>query len=155
MTSYPAGEHDYRGFVGPIEQYDVIGAAQFALLYALGLRQHHRLLDVGCGSLRAGRMLITYLEPGNYFGAEPNTWLINEAVKNQVGGDMLDIKRPTFRATNRFEWSGLGQFDFVLVHGVATNGPEPGPDPVERGPRGPGPEQHLRHNVRPPGDGRP
>jgi hypothetical protein len=66
-------------------------------------------------------MLITYLEPGHYFGAEPNTWLINEAVKNQVGEDMLDIKRPTFTTTDRFEWSGLGRFDFVLVHGVATN----------------------------------
>lgn len=121
MTAYRAGDQEYRAFVGPLEQYDVIGAAQFALLYALGLRQHHRLLDVGCGSLRAGRMLIAYLEPGNYSGVEPNTWLIDEAVKKQVGRDLLDIKRPTFRATDRFEFSGLGTFDFVLVQGVATN----------------------------------
>jgi hypothetical protein len=75
VSTYRAGDHEYRAFVGPFEQYDVIGASQFALLYALGLRQHHRLLDVGCGSLRAGRMLIAYLEPGNYAGIEPNTGL--------------------------------------------------------------------------------
>jgi SAM-dependent methyltransferase len=121
VSDYRAGDHEYRAFVGPFEQYDVIGAAQFALLYALGLRQHHRLIDVGCGSLRAGRMLIAYLEPGNYFGVEPNTWLIDEAVKNQVGRDLLAIKRPTFKATDRFDFSGLGTFDFVLVQGVATN----------------------------------
>jgi hypothetical protein len=65
-------------------------------------------------------MLIAYLEPGNYCGVEPNTWLIDEAVKNQVGRDLLDIKKPTFRATDRFDFSGLGTFDFVLVQGVAT-----------------------------------
>ncbi len=66
-------------------------------------------------------MLITYLEPGNYFGVEPNVWLVDEAVKDQVGQDILDIKRPTFRTTDRFDFSGLGEFDFVMVHGVATN----------------------------------
>jgi SAM-dependent methyltransferase len=121
VTDYRALDHEYRAFVGPPEQYDVIGAAQFALLYALGLRQHHRLLDVGCGSLRAGRLLIAYLEPGNYFAVEPHTWLIDEAIKNQVGKDLIDIKRPTFRATDRFDFSGFGTFDFVLVQGVATN----------------------------------
>ncbi len=61
------------------------------------------------------------LEPGNYFGVEPNTWLIDEALKNQVGRDLVEIKRPTFRATDCFDFSGLGTFDFVLVQGVATN----------------------------------
>jgi SAM-dependent methyltransferase len=120
VTAHRAGD-EYRAFVGPPDEYDVIGAAQFALLYALGLRQDHRLLDVGCGSLRAGRLLIAYLEPGHYFGVEPNTWLVDEAVKGQVGKDLVDIKRPTFKATDRFDFSGLGEFDFVLVHGVATN----------------------------------
>ena len=121
MSADRAVEHEYRAFVGPPGQYDVIGAAQFALLYALGLREHHRLLDVGCGSLRAGRMLIAYLEPGKYFGVEPNSWLVDEAVKNQVGRDLIDIKSPTFRATDRFDFSGLGEFDFVLAQGIATN----------------------------------
>lgn len=121
MTQAAGETEEYRAYVGPVDQYDIIGAAQFALLYALGLRQHHRVLDVGCGSLRAGRMLIAYLEPGHYAGVEPNTWLVDEAVKYQVGRDMLGIKSPIFRATGSFDFSGLGEFDFVLVQGVATN----------------------------------
>jgi SAM-dependent methyltransferase len=121
VTTHRAGDPEYRAYVGPFEQYDAIGATQFALLYALGLRQHHRLLDVGCGSLRAGRMFIAYLEPGNYVGVEPSTWLIEEAVQKQIGQDMVNIKRPTFRATDSFDFSGLGEFDFVLAQGIASN----------------------------------
>lgn len=44
----------YRSFVGPTENYDVVGALQFSMMTARGLRGHHCLLDVGCGSLRGG-----------------------------------------------------------------------------------------------------
>lgn len=111
----------YRAFVGPADQYDLIGAAQFALLYALGLREHHRLLDIGCGSLRAGRMLITYLRPGGYTGVDPNRWLIDEAVERELGRDVLAVKRPAFDASDDFSLGHLGRFDFVLAQGVGTN----------------------------------
>jgi len=114
-------EQDYRSFVGPAEQYDLIGATQFALLYALGLREHHRLLDIGCGSLRAGRMLISYLRPGGYTGVEPNRWLIDNAVDSELGRDILAVKQPTFDESDDFSLSHLGRFDFVLAQGVATN----------------------------------
>jgi len=65
------GDQHYRAFVGPTYRYDLIGAQQFALLYLLGLRETHRLLDFGCGSLRLGRMAIPYLLEGHYFGIEP------------------------------------------------------------------------------------
>ena len=58
---------NHRAFVGPREHYDIVGAMQFTLLYFLGLREHHYLLDIGCGSLRAGRFFIMYLKPGHYF----------------------------------------------------------------------------------------
>jgi SAM-dependent methyltransferase len=116
-----AGEGDYRSYVGPADQYDLIGAAQFALLYALGLREHHRLLDIGCGSLRAGRMLIPYLGPGLYTGVEPNGWLIDAAVERELGEDILRVKRPRFDSSADFSLGHLGRFDFVLAQGVATN----------------------------------
>lgn len=112
---------DYRSYVGPAEQYDLIGAAQFALLYALGLRGHHRLLDIGCGSLRAGRMLIPYLEPARYTGVEPNRWLVDTAIEEQLGADILRIKRPRFDPSADFSLGHLGRFDFVLAQGVGTN----------------------------------
>ncbi len=114
-------EEHYRAFVGPAEQYDLIGAGQFALLYSLGLRDHHRLLDIGCGSLRAGRMLISYLRPGGYTGVEPNRWLIDDAVDRELGRDILAVKQPTFDKTDDFSLEHLGRFDFVLAQGVATN----------------------------------
>ena len=42
------------------------------MLLAAGLRDTHRLVDVGCGSLRAGRMLIPYLCPGRFSHAYPD-----------------------------------------------------------------------------------
>jgi SAM-dependent methyltransferase len=112
---------NYRSFVGPADQYDLIGAAQFALLYALGLRAEHDLLDIGCGSLRAGRMLISYLEPRRYVGVEPERWLIDQAVEHEIGQSMIAIKQPRFDHSSDFSLGHLGRFDFVLVQGVATN----------------------------------
>jgi SAM-dependent methyltransferase len=121
MTSYIPGDPEYRAYVGPFEQYDVMGATQFALLYALGIRQHHRLLDVGCGSLRAGRFFITYLEPGNYTGVEPNTWLVDDAIAKQTGQSLLDIKSPVFSDNDAFDFSDLGVFDFVVAQSIASH----------------------------------
>ena len=62
------GDNHYRAYVGPPKDYDLVSAMVFNLLTCLGLRQHHRVLDIGCGSLRSGRLLIPYLNKGNYFG---------------------------------------------------------------------------------------
>ena len=114
-------DDDHRGYVGPADQYDVIGAAQFALLYALGLRAHHRLLDLGCGSLRAGRLLIPYLEAGHYVGVEPQRWLVDAALDRELGHDIVALKRPVFDTTNDWQLGHLGRFDVVLAQGMATN----------------------------------
>jgi SAM-dependent methyltransferase len=121
MTTYLPGDPEYRAFVGPFEQYDVMGATQFALLYALGIRQHHRLLDIGCGSLRAGRLFIVYLEPGGYTGVDPNTWLVTEAIANQTGRDLIELKSPVFSENDAFDFSDLGKFDFVVAQSIASH----------------------------------
>lgn len=68
----------------------------FSLLYFLGLREYHYLLDIGCGSLRAGRFFIMYLKIGHYFGIDPEKWLIEEAIRKELGIDLIRIKKPTF-----------------------------------------------------------
>lgn len=90
------GDSHYRAYVGPPEDYDLIAAMTFNLLTTLGLRQHHSLLDIGCGSLRIGRLLIPYLNRGKYFGVEPNEWLVQEGIERELGESLLKIKRPTF-----------------------------------------------------------
>src|SRR5216684_432299 len=90
------GDPHYRAYVGPAEDYDLIAAMTFNLLTTLGLRQHHSLLDLGCGSLRVGRLLIPYLNKEKYFGLEPNEWLVQEGIRNEIGETLVRIKRPRF-----------------------------------------------------------
>jgi SAM-dependent methyltransferase len=90
------GDRHYRAYVGPPEDYDLIAAMTFNLLTTLGLRQHHTLADIGCGSLRAGRLFIPYLNVGHYVGIEPNQWLVEEGIRREVGADLIRIKQPRF-----------------------------------------------------------
>ena len=116
----PASEH-YTAYVGPPDQYDFMGGTQFALLFLLGLREHHKVLDFGCGSLRAGRLLIPYLLPGNYYGIEPNAWLIDDALERQLGG-MERLKVPHFSNSDSFEADVFGEnFDFILAQSIFSH----------------------------------
>ena len=90
------GDNHYRAYIGPPRDYDFIAAMVFNLLTCMGLRQEHKVLDIGCGSLRVGRLLIPYLNQANYFGIEPNKWLVEDGVRNEIGQDMVKIKSPTF-----------------------------------------------------------
>jgi cyclopropane fatty-acyl-phospholipid synthase-like methyltransferase len=94
------GDPHYRAYVGPPEDYDLIAAMTFNLLTTLGLRQHHTLLDIGCGSLRIGRLLIPYLNRGKYFGIEPAEWLVAEGIEHELGKTVVQTKRPTFLFTD-------------------------------------------------------
>ncbi|MDH3649459.1 MAG: class I SAM-dependent methyltransferase [Saprospiraceae bacterium] len=95
LTLRPGDQH-YRAYVGPPIDYDLIAAMTFNLLTSLGLRQYHRLLDIGCGSLRVGRLLIPYLNRGNYFGVEPNQWLVREGIEKELGSEQIILKSPNF-----------------------------------------------------------
>lgn len=120
------GEGHYTAYVGPPTEYDTMGAMQFRLLTTLGLRHHHRLLDYGCGSLRAGRLFIPYLDPDCYYGLEPNRWLIDDALERQIGRDIVQVKRPTFLHHNTFGTREFGvTFDFILAQSIFSH---TGPD---------------------------
>jgi len=113
----PPGAQHYTAYVGPPGQYDAMAATQFRLLTTLGLREHHRLLDFGCGSLRVGRLLLPYLLPAHYYGIEPNTWLVEDAISHEIGRDQIRLKQPVFRANADFSSDGFGvTFDFILAH---------------------------------------
>jgi len=117
-----SGDKHYRAWVGPPEEYDEIAALQVTLLLAAGLRETHKLCDVGCGSLRAGRMLIPYLRPGNYHGIEPEQWLVEEGIENELGRGILEAKRPEFRFASDFPLEDFGvSFDFVVAQSVFSH----------------------------------
>lgn len=117
----PGDEH-YTSYVGYPKWYDVIGALQFRLLCSLGLRENHKLFDFGCGSLRAGRLLIPYMNRGNYFGFDPNEWLIQDAILNEIGDDLIKIKQPIFEYDAAcLSKSFKRSFDYILAHSIFTH----------------------------------
>lgn len=120
----PGGDH-YRAYVGPPEKFDLVGAMQFQLLTSLGLREEHTLLDIGCGSLRAGKLFIPYLLPGNYYGMEPNDWLIKKGIEKEIGQDQIDLKKPTFSNDENFTFTTFNtQFDFLIAQSIFSHASE-------------------------------
>ena len=88
----PIGSHHYRAFVGPPAAYADMSGLEFSLLYFSGLKDTDSLLDIGCGSLRLGRMALAYLLPGRYHCIEPNSRLVRDAIHYEVGEQMLGLK---------------------------------------------------------------
>ena len=124
------GAAHYSSYVGPPKLWDFLGASQFRLLTALGLRENHRLLDVGCGALRAGRLLMPYLNRGCYFGIEPNMWLVEDAIAAEVGPEFIALKAPVFSDSADFAAESFGvPFDFILANSIFSHG---GPDMLEQ-----------------------
>lgn len=119
------GDLHYRAFVGPPGDFDLIAATTFSLLCELGLRGSDTLTDVGCGSLRLGRLLIPYLNQGNYTGIEPNSWLVHEGVSKEVGQDLIRIKKPTFSFRSDARDVKSDSQDFVLAQSIFSHcGPD-------------------------------
>ena len=78
-------------------------------------------LTLAAAPCAAGRLFITYLEPGNYTGVEPNTWLVDDAIAYQTGRSLIDIKAPVFSNNDGFDFSDLGVFDFVIAQSIASH----------------------------------
>jgi SAM-dependent methyltransferase len=117
------GDPQYRAYVGPPEDYDLVAAMAFNLLTTLGLRQYHSLLDIGCGSLRIGRLLIPYLNRRKYFGVEPNEWLVDEGIRRELGETLVQIKRPTFFFSDLPDTISQAKmsFDFALAQSIFSH----------------------------------
>jgi len=58
----------YKNFIGGM--WEEVGELQFNFLLKTGLKPHHQLLDLGCGSLRGGIHFIKYLQKNNYWGTD-------------------------------------------------------------------------------------
>jgi cyclopropane fatty-acyl-phospholipid synthase-like methyltransferase len=108
--------------VGPAYRFDTIAAQQFNLLTLGGLRERHTLLDIGCGSLRAGRLFLTYLQPGNYYGLEPEKWVLEEGIREMLGQEIIALRRPTFSHDRNFTLTEFGRdFDYLLAQSIFSH----------------------------------
>ena len=52
------------------ESWLKIGQMQFDYLVCHGLKPGMRMLEIGCGNLRAGRLFIEHLDAGDYYGID-------------------------------------------------------------------------------------
>lgn len=113
---------NYREFVGPADKYDIMASTQFSLMTFLGLRENHYMLDIGCGSLRGGRLYIPFLLPAHYFGIEPQDGLVEEGIKNETGEDLIKIKKPTFNKDSNFTLTAFNRkFDYLLAQSIFSH----------------------------------
>ena len=116
-------EVGYRNYEAHNARFNT-GLTVFQVLLEQGLTSDSRLCDVGCGSLRVGRYLITHLEHGLYYAIEPQQWLIDNAIEHEIGTlaivkeAHIDVGREDFDIAASFP--GV-EFDFVLIASVLAH----------------------------------
>ena len=115
-----------RGAVGTAseERWLAIGRRQFDYLTAHGLARDDRLLEIGCGNLRAGWRFIDWLEPGRYTGVDISPEIVIEANRTIVDSGLQE-KRPEIRLFDGLDLGFLpaGLYDVVHAHSVFSHAP--------------------------------
>lgn len=109
--SDPVVEAKLESLVGPPGKWRETRDFQLHLLSLLGLKQDMVLLDVGCGSLRAGLPLIAYLDSANYIGIDAAPECISAAMQLVSEFD-LTAKRPLLLSSQTF---GIEELGYVKV----------------------------------------
>jgi SAM-dependent methyltransferase len=106
--------------------WDEIGALQIEFLKAHGLLPQHRLLDIGCGSLRLGVRAAGYLDAGHYWGTDINATLLEAGYEKEIKPAGLEARLPRSQlvADGEFAFPGIPQgFDFAIAQSVFTHLP--------------------------------
>lgn len=100
----------------------VSGLRQADLLWREGCTEASHVLEVGCGCLSAGAVLIDRLKPGHYVGVDPNEWLREVALREPCIQEIASKKEPVFLTNFEFDASSTGRkFDYVLSHSILSH----------------------------------
>jgi SAM-dependent methyltransferase len=107
---------------GPRKDFESVGRLQLVTMLQEGLNPYSKVLDVGCGCLRGGYWLIHFLDPGCYFGIEPDRAMLDAGLTYIVEPEVAEAKRPAFADNDNFDFSVFGvDFDFVVARSVWTH----------------------------------
>jgi hypothetical protein len=80
------------------------------------------MIDIACGSLRAGVHFIRYLDAGKYCGMEKERDLIRAGIAEELGRELFHAKRPNFIITDRFAFECCDvPPDFALAQSLFTH----------------------------------
>jgi hypothetical protein len=94
MTVNETLTENYRTYPG--NRWTEIANQVLDYLLQCGLQETHTLVDVGCGPLRIGKQLITFLGSQCYTGIEPEASMLDAGIAHEVSGELLKLKRPRF-----------------------------------------------------------
>jgi SAM-dependent methyltransferase len=113
----------HRAYVGGnnVETWYEIAKLQYHFLVSEGLRPHHRFLDIACGSLRLGQLLIPFLDEGNYFGLEAEPELVAAGLKSEFYHCIADKKAPRFQYGYDFNFGFVAGYDFAIAQSLFTH----------------------------------
>ncbi|MER6090290.1 class I SAM-dependent DNA methyltransferase [Streptomyces bluensis] len=106
------------------ERWAQLGRMQFDYLVRHGLRPHHRMLEIGCGNLRAGRLFIDHLESGHYYGIDISPDILL-AAQDTLVREGLQPKLPHLVLVDDLTLAFLpdARFDVVHAHSVFSHSP--------------------------------
>ncbi|MGP4001252.1 class I SAM-dependent methyltransferase [Streptomyces sp. 8N706] len=106
------------------ERWLALGQMQFDYLFEHGLKPNDRMLEIGCGNLRAGWRFIDYLEQGHYYGIDISPDILVEAKKTLVHRKLQD-KLPylTIAGDLTLDFLPDGHFTVVHAHSVFSHSP--------------------------------
>jgi hypothetical protein len=114
------GEKTFLGF--PAQDFERGGREQFIYLLRAGLNPDSKIVDLGCGVLRAGYWLIHFLDAGCYCGIEPHAGRLEMGIHTMLEPEMLKAKRPRFDTNPHFDTSVFGEkFDYFLAYSIWTH----------------------------------
>ena len=106
------------------ESWLKIGQMQFDYLVAHGLKPGMRMLDIGCGNLRAGRLLIDYLEAGGYYGIDISPDILLAAQRTLAEAGLQDkLPHLTLVQDLKLAFLPAEYFDVVHAHSVFSHSP--------------------------------
>lgn len=99
-----------------------MGKLQLEFAIEHGLQRKSRVLDVGCGPLRAGIHFVRYLAPGNYYGIDVNESLLEAGYDLELPEKLrAKLPREHLRATDRFDCDFGVQFDVAIAQSLFTH----------------------------------
>ena len=117
---------DPEGAVGSHthKRWLALGQLQFDYLVRHGLRPDHRMLEIGCGNLRAGRLFIEHLGPGAYYGVDISPDILLAAQRTVAEHGLRD-KLPYLTLVDdlRLDFLPDAHFDVVHAHSVFSHSP--------------------------------
>lgn len=106
------------------ERWLRLGKLQFDYLVGHGLAPSDRMLEIGCGNLRAGWRFIRYLDTGNYYGIDVSPDILL-AAQDTLARYELQAKLPHLTPVRDLTLAFLpdGYFDVVHAHSVFSHSP--------------------------------